>query len=232
MSGPIYAITPAAFKMPPPVTFTAANTTLAKVLVDAIPSAAATGNDPLFVGGCSVLDILATSSDAANKDVLLYVGQIATTQGSGPTGAMTTTTSTIPRATGSFITDGWLVGDLAMCFAPFGTAPNAAVDGILCVVTGVAAGTLTLNGTPIAALTLATGTRIVRVSPYMRVTVAAGSGTNGTTSNVNLLNNGADSSVMRYERKLGPTDMLIAAMQATTSAVPAAVSLSTQIARY
>lgn len=231
MSGPIYAVTPAVFTSPPPVTFTAANTTVAKVLVDAYASAAAAGNAPLFVGGCTVLDILATSSDATNRDVLLYAGQVATTQGTA-TSTMTTTSSTIPRSTGSFITDGWLVGDIAMVFAPFGTAPNAGVDGIACIVTTVAALTLTVNGTPLAALTLAAGTRVVRVSPYLRATVTAGAGTNGTVANVNLLNNGSDNAVLRYERKLGPADLLIAAMQATVSALPAAVSLSTQIARY
>jgi hypothetical protein len=145
---------------------------------------------------------------------------------------MTTTTNTIARAAGSFITDGWKAGDLAMTFAPANTAFNASQDGVLGTITTVAAGTLTVNGTPFAALTLAAGTRIVRVRPHFRATVAANSGTNGSSPSVALLGNGQDGSVLRTELKLGSSNMLIAAMQSAVSALPAYVSISAVTALY
>lgn len=232
MSGSYNAIVPVGFPRPAPATFVAGNTTVAKVLIDAFPAAAASGNLPSYYGGCTMIDCVASSSDGSNKDVLLYTGTIATTQSSGATGAMTTTTSTIPRTTGSFITDGWLVGDLVMTFSPFGTAPNAAMDGILGVVTTVAALTLTVNGTPFAALTLATGTRIVKVTPHLRQTVAATAGTASGIASQGLLAAATDGSTLKTEMKFGPNNMLIAAMQSAVSALPAYVSIDPTVALY
>lgn len=232
MSGPVNAITPAGFRVEPPATFIAASSTLAKVLVETSPGAVAAGVSPAYYGGCTVIDAVVSSTDGSAKDVIVYLGQVATTQDTTNTGTMTTTTSTIGRTNGSFITDGWKVGDLAMTFAPASAAPNASQDGVLGTITTVAAGTLTVNGTPFAALTLATGTRIVRVRPHFRATVAANSGTNGTSPSVALLGNGQDGSVLRTELKLGPTNMLIVAMQSAVSALPAYVSASAVTALY
>ena len=225
------ANTPAFFEGIGPISFIASNSTLAKVLVEPQVGAAAVGVLPAFYGGCTVIDLTASSTDVS-KDIILYQGDVFTTQDVTNTGAMTTTTSTIPRTSGSFITDGWKVGDLVMTFAPPSLAPNAAMDGVLGTITTVAALTLTVNGTPFAALTLAAGTRIVRVAPYVRVNVPANSGTNGTAANVLLLGNSLDSSATPLERKLGPTDMLIGAMQAAVGALPAYVSVVGQLARY
>jgi hypothetical protein len=232
MSNFANAITPALFPAIGPVSFVAGNTTIAKVVVEPQLGAVATGFLPAFYGGSTVIDLTASSTDSVAKDVLLYAGTIATTQDTTNTGAMTTTTSTIPRTTGSFIADGWLVGNTAMMFAPVDTAPNVAVDGIACVVTGVTALTLTLNGTPIAALALAAGTRIVKVGQLFRATITANAGNTAAIPNVTLLANSMDSSIIKTERKLGPTNMLIAAMQATLSALPATISITGQLARY
>lgn len=225
------ANTPAFFESVGPISFVAANSTLAKVLTEPYVGAAAVGVLPAFYGGCTVIDLTASSTDVS-KDIILYHGDILTTQDVTNTGAMTTTTSTIPRTNGSFITDGWKVGDLVMTFAPFNAAPNVAMDGVLGIITTVAALTLTVNGTPFAALTLAAGTRIVRVSPYVRVNVPANSGTNGTLPNVLLLGSSVDSTATPLERKFGPTEMLIGAMQASVGALPAYVSIVGQLARY
>lgn len=231
MSGPVNAITPALFGSPPPVSFIAANGTAAKIVVDQMPAAIATTLVPQLYGGGTVIDLTAASSDSVSRDVLLYLGAVATTQG-GATGAMTTTTSSIPRASGSFIADGWQVGDVAMCFAPFGTAPNAGVDGIPCTVTAVSALGLTLNGTPIAALALAAGTRVCRIAQRVRQTVAAGAGTNGTTASQPLIASYGDGTMVRTELKIGANNILAAAMQSAVSALPAQVSLSSIVAQY
>lgn len=231
MSSPINAITPALFQHATPQTFVIGNSTLAKVLIDATPGAAASGTNPALYGGGTVIDITAVSTDSTARDVITYIGTIATTQGSA-TGAMTTTTSAIVRASGSFVTDGWQVGDLVMTFAPFGTAANTAQDGVLGIVTTVAALTLTVNGTPLAVLTLAAGTRIVKVVQKLRATVAISAGSNGTTASLGLLGHQMDGSSIRSELKLGANNMLIAAMQAAVSALPAYVSLDAVLALY
>lgn len=232
MSNPLYAALPVSFPTIVPVTFTVTNGTSAKVVQEPLLAAAESATTPLYYGGCTVIDLTASSTDAVSKDVILYSGRITTTQETTQTGAMATTTSTVTRVNNSFITDGLLVGDLVMLFSPVGTTPNAGVDGIPCTVTGVAALTLTFNGTPIAALALATGTRLVRVSNLFRAPVAANSGTNGTLINARLLGNVLDQTSIPTERKLGATDMLIIGMQAAVSALPAYVSISGQVARY
>lgn len=232
MSGPVNAITPALFNSPPPASFIAANGTVAKILVDQMAPQLATTLAPALYGGGTVIDLVGVNSDSVSHDVLLYQGFVATTQSAGVTGTMTTTTSSIPRTSGSFIADGWQVGDVAMCFAPFGTAPNAGVDGIPCTVTAVSALGLTLNGTPIAALALAAGTRVCRVAQRVRQTIAAGAGTNGTTASQALIASYGDGTMVRTELKIGANNILAAAMQAAVSALPAQVSLSAVIAQY
>lgn len=232
MSSPDYAITPALFKSAPPATFIAATGTAAKIVVDQMPEAAATATAPLYFGGGTVIDLTASSTDSVAKDVQLYVGTVATTQSVGATGNLTTTTGTIVRASGSFIADGWAPGDLVMTFAPAGTAANAAMDGILGVVTAVTATTLTVNGTPFAAMTLAAGTRVVRVKPHFRQTVAATAGTANNVPSQGLLGQINDGSAVRTELKLGANNVLIAALAAAASALPAYVSVGAVVALY
>ncbi len=231
MSSPLYAITPTLFTQPSPATFIAATALLGRIVVDATPGAAASGTSPALYGGCSVIDFVATSSDSVARDLVLYKGLIATTQGAA-TGAITATTSTLTRATAGFIGDGWRVGDLLMAFAPATLAPNAAVDGILAIVTAVTDTVLTVNGTPLAALTLAAGTRICRVSQHYRAPVAIGAGTNSTTASAGLLNNSLDGSAVKTELKLGAANMLIAALPVAVSALPAYLSVAAVVALY
>ena len=232
MSSPIFADVPSAFSGIVPVNFTVDNITAAKVVQEPLLAAVESATTPLYYGGCTIIDLTASSTDGASKNVIIYTGRITTTQETTQTGAMATTTSTATRVNNSFINDGFLIGDLVMLFSPVGTTRNAGVDGILCTVTTVAALTLTFSGTPIAALALATGTRLVRVSNLFMAPVAASSGTNGTLANVKILGNSLDQSSIFTERKLGSTEMLIAAMQSNVSALPAYVNISGQVARY
>lgn len=230
MTTPLYSAVPAGF-ITAIAALIASQGTQARVLVDAQPATAATALSPLYMGGATVIDMVATSTDAAAKDLVLWQGSVLTTVG-GSTSTATTTTSTATRASGSFITDGWTPGDLLMVFSPFGTAATSGVDGVLGIVTAVAAGTLTVNGTPFSAQTLPTGARLCRVFQIERATVAASAGTNGSTPSVALLNNGQDGSVMRYERKLGPADLIAVGAQAAVSALPAVITVGAQVARY
>lgn len=229
MSNPLHAAVPAAFGTGI-ATLIAADSTRAKVLVEPQAAAAAGATSPLFLGGASVLDITAASTDSANKDVQLWLGSVATTVGAS-TGSTTTTTSTIVRTSGDFIADGWEPGDLVMIFGARGAAAQA-VDGVLGIVSGVAALTLTVNGTPFSALTLTTGARICRMAHLFRAPVALDSGTNGTVASAGLLNNALDGSAIRYERKLAENELLAVSAQAAVSALPAYISVNAPFARY
>lgn len=240
MSSPTNAITPALFLNPAPTTFTVGNTTVAKVVVDTFAGAAATGTLPAFYGGCTVIDLTASSTDVA-KNLMIYIGTVMTTVDAGSvTGATTstaTTNATLVRTNGSFITDGYRIGDLVMLFAP--TAVGSAfapqtVEGTLATVTAVSATTLTFNGIPTGwtAITVTTGTRICRMTPHFNAPIAASAGTNGTTASVALLGNTMDGSYVRSELKLGSTNILAAAMTANVGALPAYVSVDAVVALY
>lgn len=233
MTQPAYANVPAVFLGPHPITFIAANGTVAKVVVEPMPAQVAASPAPPFYGGGTILDLTAVSTAATAVLLNLYMGQVTTTQ-SIATGNISTTTSTFDRALGSFLSDGWRVGDLAMAFAPENVAPNASVDGILAQVTSVSALTLTLNGTPLAALSpLAAGTRLARVGLLFRSSVPAQSGSTGASKNVNLIGHALDSATVRTEVKLGADSLLIAAPVSAVPALPAYVSLVPRnVARY
>lgn len=237
MTQAAYGNLPAGFRSPRPVSFTAANGTVARILVEQVPASLANGSLPPYYGGCTVIDLTATSTDAANKDVILYVGTVLTTQDALNTGSITTgAQNTLTRASGSFIADGWQVGDLAMVFAAAGTAQVVTgIDGLPLIVTGVTATVLTFNGTPLAAgaNVLATASRIIAVADKARLTVTANAGNSSSIPNVRLLANPIyDASVVTTELKLGSDNVLIAAMQAAVSALPAQVKLLPSVGRY
>jgi hypothetical protein len=233
MSNPQNAVLPSGFDRAGPVGFIAADSTLAKVLVEPQAGAAVAGTSPLYFGGASVIDGTISSTDSADKEVMLYAGQVMTTQETTATGVMATTTGTITRINGSFITDGWRVGDTVMLFCPANAARVAGVDGVLGIVTTVAALTLTVNGTPFTASTpLVAGMRACRMHAQARIAVPLGSGTVAGAASVALVGNGADGSTITTEMKLGPTDLLAVAMAAATSALPATVNVDATIARY
>jgi hypothetical protein len=237
MTQPAYGNLPAGFRSPKPVAFTVTNSTVAKVLVEQVPPANASATLPPYYGGCTLIDLTATSTDASNKDVILYVGTVLTTQDATNTGSITTgAQNTLTRATGSWIADGWGIGDLAMVFSAFGVAQVVTgIDGLPLVVTGVTATVLTFNGTPLAAgaNVLSAGTRVVACADKARITVTANAGNSASIPNVCLLANPIyDVSKVTTELKLGADNLLIAAMQAAVSALPAQVKLLPSLARY
>lgn len=239
MPGPLYSITPSKFETRY-TQFTVTNTTIAKVLVEPQAAGAASGNVPQYYGGFSLIELLASSTDSSNKDIILWEGEVLTTQETSNTGTLATTATTngtITRVNGSFITDGWKIGDGGMIFTPDNTAQAATgIDGIKFVVTAVAAGTITVSGTPYAANAgLTAGTRLVRVSQLARHTITANAGNTATSSgtpNVNLLVQSMDYSMFKNDRKFGATSMIIAGMQANVSALTAQISVLARYARY
>lgn len=235
MSSPDHGIVPSAFKGGIPVTFIAADGTAAKIIADATLPQAPSSTLARLIGGCTVIDFTAASTDAVAREIVTWPGTVYTTVGAN-TGTAATTTSTITRTTGDFRTDGWMPGDLVMMFAP--TAPGSAfartagVDGVLGIVTTVAATTLTVNGTPFAAGTLTSGMRICKMAYGVRIGIGANAGTNGSSGTQALLGQGNDGSLLRYEKKLGANDVLAIAMQAAVSALPAYISIDATLALY
>lgn len=234
MSTALYGNVPCEFAIPAATaSFIAADTTKVKLIVDPQGAAAAAGTQPLKQGGCTVIDCTIASSDATARDVQLWAGSVVTTQEATATGTITTTTSTIVRATGSWITAGVRPGCLVMMFAPLNLAENASIDGILGVVTAVTATTITVNGTPFAVSAgLAAGTRIAIMSPLYRVNVPGSSGVSSSVPNVAVIDAANNNGVIRTELKLGATNILAAGMAATINPLPAYVNVAAQIARY
>ena len=233
MSTAIYGNVPCEFSQASlNASFIAADTTKLKVVVDTQPAAAASGTQPLKQGGCTVIDAVATSNDSSAKELQLWVGDVRTTVDTTATGVAATTTSTITRVNGSWVTDGFRVGMLVALFAPLTLDANNC-DGVVGTITTITATTITVNGTPFTAnAAIPNGTRVCAMSPHYRVSIPANSGLSATVPNVGLLDNGLDSSEIRSELKLGTTNILAAGLGATASALPAYVNVRASIARY
>lgn len=217
MSNPLYGIVPSSFDTDSGSIITATGTA-AVMIIEPQVAAVATATTPLYSGGATVIDGTISTTESVARDLQVWKGKIVTTQNTGNTGAMTTTTSTVVRVNGSFITDGWRVGDIVMMFAPNTIAANAAVDGIVGTITVVTALTLTVSATPFAALTLAAGTRVAKMRRVFVTSVPIGAGSTAASANVKLVNNTNDTSISLGDRKLGVNDFLaVASLTALTA---------------
>lgn len=212
-------------------TLVASDGTAAKVLIEPQAPAAAGATSPLLFGGCAVIDITAASTDAAAKDLNVWHGKVLTTVG-GATGAVVTTTSSIPRTIGSFIADGFKPGDLAMVFNDPTQSRQPGLDGVLGIVTAVSALALTLHGTPLAAVAVTAGARICRMSYDARVLVPASAGTNGASRTVAMIASQYDGSILSTHRNLAANELLAVSAVAAVSALPSWVNVGAQIVRY
>lgn len=229
--------------------------TRAKMLVDHAPgglalpdSASMPSTMPQYTrGGQRIIGGTVSSTDAASKDFILHRGTTLTTQSTGATGALAVgSTSTITRASGDFRTDGWTIADAIMIFGPApatfggvgtpdhsnssGTLTALSSVGVLGVLTGVAALTLTVNGTPLTVESLP-GCRLVRVSQVARTTVAANAGNAAATPNMPLLGNVNEVDIynlLAADRGLsvGANDVLLVSAAAALSAVPAQLNFN------
>lgn len=234
---------------------TVTTTTRAKMLVDHAPGGLAMPDNSFFPGDMSqvtrggqrIIGGVISSTDGTNRDVLISRGSTLTTQTAGATGALAVaTTSTIIRASGDFRADGWTIGDGLMIFGPapstFGGvgAPDYSLSagvytalssvGILGVLTGVAALTLTVNGTPLTAESLS-GCRLIRVAQSQRQTVAANSGNAAATTDVLLIGGSNEldiNNLLAADRgiSLGASDVMVVAAQANVSALPAQLNFN------
>lgn len=226
MSAPINGNVPGAFDTRQ-ASFIAASGILAKVLADV---AAASGN---LTGGQRVFDMTVASTDSAANSLILWEGMQMTLQTNMGTAATTATTNaTVTRTTGSFITDGWQVGDSAMCLGSAGASNN----GNVAIVTGVAALTLTFSGVPagFSANAEGAGFRLIRVTRRAWVSVPANAGNATSVSalnaNVQVVGQGYDQTKDGSGIELGATGLLLVGLYQAVSALPATVQVTAKTA--
>lgn len=236
MTQAAYGNLPAGFTSVKPTSFVTSTGTTSKVVVDPadFPAALASSTLPPYYGGATLLDLTVVSSDSVARTLNFSQGHILTTQDATDTGAITLTAQNkLSRANGSWIADGWQVGDSVLPFAPRSLSQVAAgIDGIGGLVTAVTATDLTVSGTPWAAGTnvLVAGTRLVAGVQLFATSIPAFSGTVAGTPSVSLLANSNDGSIIRTERKLGTSTLLYASVSGVTAS--AQIALAPVLGRY
>lgn len=204
------------------VSFSAANTTLLKVLV---PQTPASGN---LLGGIRVEDMTAASTDGTARNIQLYEAKFATLYANMGTVTITAQ-SVINRTAGSWLTDGpegagYSVGD-QICMQGSAQSANNGATGI---VTAVTALVLTVNGTPFTNQNPeGAGFTVYDIAAKTYIPVPATAGSAAGVPNVPCL--GAlqfqERSIDQLGIDLGPTGAILVSMAATISVLPALVQV-------
>lgn len=224
--------------------FSVTNGALAKILADVAPPvvqpviAAETAipgessvRQRILTGGQRIIDGIVSSTDGTARSVCFYVGKQATLYAN--MGVVTiTATNALNRTVGSFVTDGYKVGDICMFFGST-SAANDGIQGLL--VTGVTATVLTFNGALLTNETMAAGFRVFRVALRTRKGVPLNAGNADAAPPVPFFGGTQDPSTPSQPDagwSLGADDALIVAMAAAVSAVPATVNFSAHAVLY
>lgn len=227
---------------------TADNTTQAKVAVGpnlaglvasisgetALPDGETGVRQRVLQGGCRIIDGSISSTDGTARTAIIWTGvQMSLYANMGTVTTTATTNATNTRNSGSFITDGWTVGDSAMIFGSATSSNN----GVLAVVTTVATSTLTYSGVPsgFSAVTEGAGFYIAKVGLWTQRTIPINSGNTGSAPSVVLLGGTQDPARAPLPDSgltLGPSGLLIFASTATISAKPATLSLAATYGMY
>ena len=176
---------------------------------------------PIWQGGSSgsrVHGISAVATDSGASTAILYYAERMTLQSAMGTGAHVDDGDTITRTSGSFVTDGWLVGDRF-----FVSGNTTLLNGFFATLTTVAALTLTFaTGSTNTAENLPTGAIIWRLSQLHLTTMAANAGNAASTDALDMLITDfpiADVTPDRY-LTLGPNDGLALSVGTAIGASP------------
>ena len=227
MSIPANASLPGGYADTKQTSFIASSGTLAHVLADV---AVANGN---YLGGQRVYDVVVTSTDTVANALLVWEGvQTSLYANMGTVTTTATTNATITRTTGSFLTDGWNVGDGVTMLG----AVSAANNGLRGIVTAVTATTLTLNGVPtgMVAETEAAGFRLIKTTQRDPVIVPANAGNatsvSAVNTNVQVVGSGQDATRDPTGIELGLNSMLLVSLYQATSALPAQIQVTAKAA--
>jgi len=229
--------------------FSTTNAALAKILADVTPGevqAAITNENPVpgeqavrqrvLTGGQRIFDGGIASTDGTNRSGVLYLGRQTSLFVNMGT-VSTSGTNALNRSTGSFITDGYRIGDACMFFGTLGVGiPTAANEGIQnLVVTGVTATVLTFSGTLLTSESMAAGFRVFRVARLTQRQVPLNAGNGDALPCVQLLGGSQQPQAFAAPDtglSLGADEALIVAMTAAISALPAHVDWHAIAARY
>ena len=144
---------------------------------------------PIFTAGSSgarAHGISVASTDAGANTAILYYAKRMTLQSAMGTGAFLNnggSPDTITRTLGSFVTDGWLVGDRLLV-----SNPTTLANSFFVTLTVVAALTLTfVTGTTDTAENLPTGAVMWKLSQLHLTTLAANAGNAAATDALDML---------------------------------------------
>ncbi len=183
-----------------------------------------------FLAGASgsrVHAISAANTDAGASDVTVYTGRPMTLESAMGTGAFVDnggSSDTITRSSGSFVTDGWLVGDRMFVYGP-----TTLLNGVFFTLTAVSAGTLTFATAKVdTAENFPTGAIIYRLAQLHLTTLAANAGNLAATDALDLLGTdypAVDATPDRYIT-LGPLDIIACSVGSAVGADPDRVDIS------
>lgn len=223
------------------VGLTAAAGTAARILVDVSPARLAatiagetalpgeTGvRQRVFEGGRRVIDGSIASSDATSRSLLVWFGRLVRAAGAGL--STVSGTNTINAASGSFVTDGVVVGDAVM-LVDTGTANH----GVIATVTAVTATAITVSGTPFTNETLAATARLFKVALRTRRAVPGNAGNADSTPAVILIGGTQDPASAALPDtgwQLGPTGIVAVSLASSVSALPARIDVVAATADY
>ena len=141
---------------------------------------------PIFTAGSSgsrVHGIGVTSTDSGANTAILYHGERMTLQSAMGTGAHVDSVDSITRTSGSFVTDGWLLGDRMLV-----SGSTTLLNGFFATLTTIAALTLTFaTGNTSASEDFPTGAIVYRLSQLHLTTLAANAGNAASTDSLDML---------------------------------------------
>ncbi len=196
-----------------------------------IASHSTTAALPIFVAGSSgsrVHAISLASTDSGANTAILYYAEKMTAQSDMGTGAFLDNSGdpdSITRTSGSFVTDGWKIGDRFVV-----VDPTTLANSFFATLTVVAALTLTFaTANTNTAENFPTGAIIYRLSQLHLTTVAANAGNAASTDALDMLITDfpiADVTPDRYII-LGPDDALAMSVGTAVGASPDRVDIST-----
>ena len=186
---------------------------------------------PIFTAGSSgsrIHGISVASTDAGANTALLYYAKRMTLESDMTVGAFVDnggSPDTITRTAGSFVTDGWLVGDRLLV-----SGPTTLANSFFVTLTVVAALTLTfVTATVDTAENFPTGAIMWRLSQLHLTTLAANAGNAASTDALDMLITDwpiGDVSPDRYII-LGPDDSLAMSVGTAVGAAPDRIDIST-----
>ena len=185
---------------------------------------------PVFIAGSSgsrVHGIAVANTDAGASTAILYYGTRMTLQSAMGTGAFVDNggnPDTITRISGSFVTDGWLVGDRLLV-----SGPTTLANAFFVTLTVVAALTLTfVTSTTATAEDLPSGAIMYKLAQLHLTTLAINAGNAAATSALDMLITDwpiADVTPDRYII-LGANDVLAMSLGTAVGASPDRVDVT------